>query len=290
MLKKSNSIFLIITLTLLLCSCSTSENKDITPANTIAGTTAPTIKPNLPKEKELIQCYTTELRKLTNSSIVSTSYENYNKSDDIIDIDIITVMNDGKTLNISASYIINEWSIITIINKDNKHYYYVPDDFKLETEMYDYDSDKQISKNTFFNSYSIKKMNYKFSSDWEQTKSSKKQHIFQEKNSKNENVISVFVLEAPNVSKEEIWSLISSKYENYTLKDETTLKIGGKKATQWDYSFDNKLSSSDATATMIKKGKYVYFVIWASKVGLGMTGMNDIPAYKTLIESITWKK
>lgn len=290
-MKQMKIIIVIIAIFPFLCSCSSNrnENQEVKTASaSIAATFSPEPKLDIPNEKQLIQCYTEEINKLTDHSIVSTSYENFNVDEDgpikMIDVDVIVKMNDGKVLCISGMYT-DDWSIISIINRDNKHCYYVSGDLKLQHELYYYDTEKQIPKAQFLKEYSIKKMKFQFPSDWSQTKSSKKQYIFCD--SGNLHYISVMVNKAPYKTMDKLWSVVSSNYDNYSLKSKTDIKIGGKKAKQWKYTYDDGLASPTAITTMIIDKKEVYLLIWISNYDFDS---ENIPAYDTLLESVTWKK
>ena len=273
----------------LLCSCGAEENNKAEIASStpvIAQTPTPTPHLDIPNEQQLIQCYTDVLAKLTDSSIVSTTYEKYEPNDSDSRINIIAKMDDGKTIDISAWYFDNEkWNISLIKNMDNEHSYYLPDDLKLIRDLYDYDTDNKIPKEQFTDSYRLGKMDFQFSSDWIKTKDTDKQYIFQD--NKKLYFVSAMVSKAPYKSMDKIWNALSTSYDNYTLIDKSSLKVGGKKATQWKFTYDQGLTSCEAMTTMIINKSNVYLFIWMSQFGLGQY---DCPAYTALLESVTWDK
>ena len=292
--KKFKIISVVLVITILFCSCGAEENNETKTASAtplITQTPTPTPHLDIPNEQQLIQCYTDALAKLTDSSIVSSSYENYESDTNDPSIDIVTNI-DGKTLSISAFYLSTsqKWTVVSVKNKENSHSYYIPEitsDMKLisKYEYFDYNTDKKIPVEQFTDSYSLGKMDFRFSSDWIKTKDTDKQYIFQD--NKKLYFISAMVSKAPYKSMDKIWNALSTSYDNYTLIDKSSLKVGGKKAKQWKFTYDQGLTTYEAMTTMIINKSNVYLFIWMSQVGLGQY---DCPAYTALLESVTWDK
>lgn len=297
MKKQAIKTITLLIISLLLCSCTnqhTNESETSVSPATITDTSGPTPTPHLdiPAEEQLIQCYTDALSKLTDSAILSSTYNNFESSSSGSGVEIIINMSDGKTLKTTAFYFPDskEWQVASILNHDNSHSYCIPgvtSDIKLlsKYDFYDYTTDKKIPIEQFTNPYTLGKMKFQFSADWKKVKGNKKQFIFRD--NKKLYTISVFTSKAPIKSIDKIWRLLSTRYDSYSLKDESSLKIGGKKAKQWKFSYEQGLDSYEAMTTMVIYKQNAYFIMWISQFGLEQF---NSPAYESLLENITWKK
>ena len=136
------------------------EEKKITVGNFTKSTqtSTPTSHLDIPNEQQLIKCYTDALSELTNSTIVSSTYKNYEPGTSETSIDMAISMSDDKNLDVSALYMstTKEWCIILIKNAQNSHLYYVPEELKSKYEIYDYTSEKillneESTEDTTFN-------------------------------------------------------------------------------------------------------------------------------------------
>lgn len=271
----------IMLISIFLCSCSQGENnKKKTTSPTSESTISPSQSLEIVDKQSLIKLYTEEISKLTTCTIISTTYENYDDETDVKAIDVITKMSDGKTLEISAIYI-SDWSISIIKNKENSHCYYVSGDGKIITDMYDYNSDVQIPREQYINSYTLKNVSFDMLPEWD-TNSDTNKYIFYNKSRQLQ--ISVLVNKAPYKSVNKIWDIMSTQFNDYKLKKETSIQIGGQKAKQWEFSYTNDGQAYDAVITMSTYKNNVYIFSLISSFYL------DNMVYDSLLESVSWKK
>ena len=282
-MKKFFYVFFLIGITILFSSCDMDKNAN--ESNISSPTHSPQIQDlNIPNKENLIEIYTSELKKITNSTIESSSFENYEDSDTDISLDVITQMSDSKKLRISLMYIKeltdSSWSLISIKNFENERVYYVPEDMKAYSDMYDYNSDILIAKEDFQDTYTLNKVNFVVSSNLEKDSNSYK-FFTHDRN----RMISIFTSETAGKSLDEIWEMTYPDFSNYSLDNETTLKIGEKTGKQWKFSFDNGNSTPyQAVMTMVPIGKKVYCFYVCEKFIL------DSFVYEQILKSITWNK
>ena len=133
-------------------------------------------------------------------------------------------------------------------------------------------------------SYQVYKMKFQFSSDWTHNKTEKIPYIFQDKN--NLYSISVYKEEIQNESLDDLWSTYSTSFDNYKLQMQSTLKVGGKNAKQWKFSYTSDSKSYEDIITIIKYRRTAYYIQWQSEYGFGQY---DSPEYEALLRSVTWK-
>lgn len=297
---KDNKFFIFCVLIISFATILAISVASLTRDDSIATTTNPTPLPSnstsssqleLPDEEALIQTYTAEIEKITDIAIESTTYENYKNDDGTITIDIIVKMNDGKTLNIHAMYIefikSASWSVISIKNNENSHTYYISGDNNLVADMYDYTTDKLVSKEQFLNTCTLKKVKFSFPKSWnKENNKSGTGYLFSDPQ-RNDLQISVFTNKAPYKSLEKTWSALSSNFDNCRLKSKEKIKLGKKNAMQWEYTFDTEYSNSSYTSVMtlaIEKTTLYCFILTTS------SAVPDYSAYGILISSVSWKK
>lgn len=241
---------------------------------------------SIPNEPQLIQCYTEVIFDLTNNSIASSTYENMRQESDGTYIEIRTKMNDGKLLNISAKYDTDnqKWDIYIINDYKKKIPYYVPDELKSSIDLYDYNTDKLKHKIHSKDSYQVKKMKFQFSSDWTHSKPKRIPYIFRDP--KNLYSVSVYTDKIQNESADFLWSIYSTLFDDYKLQMQSSLKVGGKDARQWKFSYTSNSKLSENMITIITYKKTAYFIRWQSEFGFGQY---ESPEYEALLKSVTWK-
>lgn len=241
---------------------------------------------SIPNEPQLIQCYTDALADLTNSSIASSTYENMKQESDGTYIEIRIKMNDGKLLNISAKYDTDnqKWDVYLINDYKKKIPYYVPDELESSIDLYDYNTDKLKHKIHSKDSYQVKKMKFQFSSDWTHGKTKNIPCIFHDKKSLYS--ISVYTQKIQNESADFLWSIYSTLFDDYKLQMQFSLKVGGREAKQWKFSYTSDSKLSENMITIITYKKTAYFIQWQSKFGFGQY---ESPEYEALLKSVTWK-
>lgn len=285
-MNKKIILYVLALLTIVLISACGSDVPTSSSNNTATPTPESTPKLDLPDEQTLIKTYTDELSKLTNSSIISTRYENYEEEDSVDDkiiyLDIIANMNDGKTLEIPVSYI-DSWEILAVKNKDNSHNYFLgnADDFTFMGDYYDYSTDTLISKDKFQTKNSLKKVTFLTPSHWKKTNSKTGYSFY---NDETHHYTMVFYAKAPFSSLDQTWK--SLNFDDYSLKEEENIKIGGKTGKKWHFTYSDDGIDYEAVCCMAKNEKdvYIFMVMTPSPWFL------DDWVFNAVLESVEWKK
>lgn len=239
---------------------------------------------NLPDEEILIQNYTDELLKLTDSSILSVGYQNFSQDDSDINLDIFVDMSDGKLLKIHTLYLdlTKSWVIVSIENAENSHTYYLPSDLEFTYDIYDYSTDTLIPKENFQTKTKLKKVTFVVPSDWEKETTS---NGYSFSNSlKIKTYINIFTSDAYSYSLDTIWNALKTNYDNYSLVKEKNIKIGGKKGKRWHFTYNMNGSTYDAVFCMVKYKKQTYCFYALTSFVLDDTVFNSI------LDSVKWKK
>lgn len=286
MKKKTILCVLALFAILLFSACgaettTTSESTAISPPQS-------TPKPDIPDEQELIRTYTDELSKLTNSSIVSTQYENYEQeevADDVSFLDLIINMEDDKVLEVSMMHT-DSWKVVLIKNKNNSHCYYLGDDdddrvFAGE-DYYEYSTDTLIPKENFQTKNKLEKITFVSPSHWKKTKNKTGYSFYN--NAATQLYIMFFCSKVPSNSLDQAWESLDSIFNNYSLNEEKDVIIGGKDGKQWSFSYESDNGTDyNAIYSMVidKKIAYSFMVMTPYIV--------DDTVFNAMLESVEWK-
>lgn len=283
-MKKTILYTLVLSTILLISSCGSDTS--ISSNNATSPTPKATPKLDLPDEQTLVQLYTDQLSKLTNSAISSVQYENYEEDsltdDKIINLDVIASMSDGRTLEISAIHI-SSWEIQNVKNKENSHNYFLgtADDFTFMGDYYDYSTDSLIPKDQFQTKNSLKKITFLTPSHWKKTNSETGYSFY---NDETHHYTMIFYAKAPFSSLDQTWKSLS--FDDYSLKEEENIKIGGKSAKKWHFTYSNDGIDYEAVCCMAKNKKDVYTFMVATPSPWFL----DDWVFNAVLESVKWKK
>ncbi len=285
---KRIKLFIISSIVLsLLCSCTSASNKSsetVAPSDTtpLAAST-PSHQYNIPDEESLTQTYTSQVAKLTDSTIVSVEYESFEQDDLSSTVDIVAKMSDGRNLNICAMYTKN-WNIVTISNKENSHFYYIPDNYKGTSELYDYNTDKIISKDSYNKRIKLEKATFNAPSSWNIEEGTDKCSITY--GSEAPTYINILVNKNPNISLDKAWNILKKTFNNYSQIDSKSISIDKKKGKQWHFTFESKDGTTyESIYCIVKNGKNIYiFSI------MQMWTLTNDSVFDEIIKSVKWKK
>lgn len=283
-MKKTALCVLVLLTTLLISACGSDA-----PAfsdNAISPTPEATPKLDLPDEQSLIRLCTDQLSKLTNSAVRSIQYENYEQEDsvddEIIYLDVIATMDDGRTLEIPVTHI-SSWEILGVKNKENSHNYFLgdADDFTFMGDYYDYSTDTLISKDKFQTKNRLEKVTFLTPSHW-QKNNSKTGYSFY--NDETHHYTMVFYTKAPFSSLDQTWNSLT--FDDYSLKEEENIKIGGKTGKRWHFTYSDDGIDYEAVCCMVKNEKnvYTFMVMTPSPYFL------DDLVFNAVLESVEWEK
>lgn len=285
---KKKTILCVLTLFAILLFSACGTETPTTSESTTIPTPQSTPKFDIPDEQELIRTYTDELSKLTNSSIVSTQYENYEQeevADDVSFLDLIINMEDDKALEVSMMHT-DSWKVILIKNKNNSHCYYLGDNDDDRVfagkDYYEYSTDTLIPKENFQTKNKLEKITFVSPSHWKKTKNKTGYSFYN--NAATQLYIMFFCSKVPSNSLDQAWESLDSIFNNYSLNEEKDVKIGGRDGKQWSFSYESDNGTNyNAIYSMVidKKIAYSFMVMTPYIV--------DDTVFNAMLESVEWK-